>query len=241
MKLGIMQPYFLPYIGYWQLIHAVDTFILFDDVQFQRRAWINRNRILKHGGHWQYITIPVQKHSRDDLIKNIYTQNDMDWKEQILRQLAHYGYKNCRAPFFSETENILKETFSRISSRKISHIITELIKEICNRLEINTEILLSSQQSFDYSNVHDAGDWALSIAEQMNSTQYINPIGGAELFDQEQFILKNIQLSFIKSNEIRYKQCGPFVPSLSIVDVLMFNGIDLTKNLLIEYSIVNGK
>lgn len=92
MKLAIMQPYFVPYIGYWQLIHAVDTFVLFDDVQFIRRGWVNRNRVLKHGGGWQYITVPLRKHSLNQLIKDIYVHGNKAWKKQILRQLDHYNY-----------------------------------------------------------------------------------------------------------------------------------------------------
>ncbi|MGC7846714.1 WbqC family protein [Desulforudis sp. 1088] len=89
MRAAVMQPYFSPYIGYWQLIHAVDTFVLFDDVQYIRHGWINRNRILKPGGGWQYI-IALKKHSKNDLIRNIQAHPTLEWKARILRQLEHY-------------------------------------------------------------------------------------------------------------------------------------------------------
>ena len=242
MKLAVMQPYFFPYIGYWQLIHAVDIFVLFDDVQFIRHGWVNRNRILKHGGGWQYITVSLRKYSKNELIKNIQVHDEKDWKAQILRQLAHYDYgKQYKAPYYNEVIELLKSIFFRISSDKLTEINALIIREICAFLEITTPILISSDQGFNYASVQDTGEWALRISEQMNAHEYINPIGGANIFDPPKFQASEIKLSFLKSDDISYIQSKVFEPWLSIIDVLMFNGKASTQDLLDKYSIVNEK
>ena len=235
-RAAVMQPYFFPYIGYWQLIHAVQIFVLFDDVQYIRHGWINRNRVLKHGGGWQYLTVPLKKHAKNELIKNVFAHDEIDWKVQILRQLAHYNYKN-KAPFYSETVELLNRAFSKITNGNITRINEVIIKEICRHLNIKTQIMVSSEQNFNYGNVQDAGEWALRIAEQMNAQEYINPISGANIFDLDKFKAIKIKLSFLRSDEIRYAQGPVFEPSLSIVDVLMFNGQAGTQSLLKNYSI----
>lgn len=240
MKLGVMQPYFLPYIGYWQLIKEVDTFVLFDDIQYMRRAWVNRNRILKHGGGWQYITIPVRKHQRNELIKNIYANSEYDWKNQMLRQLEHYCFMSKHYTlFYSETLEMLNNVFAKIKSENITKINEVIIREVCGYLDINTEILVSSEHNFNYSDVHDAGEWALRIAEQLHADEYLNPVGGKNLFDGEKFKASGMCLKYFQSNEIIYEQGQDFEPWLSIVDVLMFNGRMGTQSLLEKYSIVS--
>ncbi|MDG0980790.1 MAG: WbqC family protein [Halieaceae bacterium] len=238
MKLAIMQPYFFPYIGYWQLINTVDVFILIDDVQFIRHGWVNRNRVLKHGGGWQYITVPLVKHSMNEKIKNIYAHSVADWKLQILRQLEHYNYaKRNKAPFYNEVFELLIGIFSKISlDDKVTTINALIIKEICSYLDISTSILTSSEQQFNYESVEDPGDWALKIAEQMNVDEYMNPIAGKDIFNPEKFQSSNIRLSFLRSDDINYNQGGVFEPWLSIIDVLMFNGKTGTKDFLSSYS-----
>lgn len=239
MKLAIMQPYFFPYIGYWQLIHEADIFILLDDVQFIRHGWLNRNRILKHGGGWQYITVPLRKYSKNELIKNIQIHNERDWKTQIMRQLAHYGFnKKNKANYYNDIIELLKIIFSKIQNDRLIDINTIIVKEICGFLNISTQVLIASQQGFDYTTVNDAGEWALRISEQMNAHEYINPIGGVDIFDPKKFLKSDIKLSFLKSNNISYTQGEIFEPWLSIIDVLMFNGKSNTQNILNKYSII---
>jgi hypothetical protein len=237
MKLAIMQPYFFPYIGYWQLIHAADRFVLFDDVQYKRHGWINRNRILKPGGGWQYILVPLKKHSVTELIKNVKAHPDRQWKELIVVQLAHYKKK---ARYFDETIELVNASLYGNDEQDIAAINFSIIKHVCASLNIKTEIIRSSEQGFDYANVSDAGEWALRISEQMGAAEYINPAAGAELFDPEKFSASNIELSFLKSQEMVYPQRGDFEPSLSIIDVLMFNGIEGTKSLMKNHSIGSG-
>lgn len=234
MKLSIMQPYFFPYIGYWQLIHAADCFVLFDDAQYMRHGWVNRNRILKPGGGWQYILVPLKKHAMTESIKNVQAHADKKWKELIIGQLAHYKKKTR---YFDETNEVVREIFFSNNEQRIAAINFYTIKKLCAYLDLKKDLIVSSEQSFDYADVGNAGEWALRIAEQMGAAEYINPAAGAELFNREKFSSSNIKLSFLKPQEIVYSQRGNFEPALSIIDVLMFNGIEGTKELLRKYSI----
>jgi len=234
MKVAIMQPYFFPYIGYWQLIHAADRFVLFDDAQYMRHGWVNRNRILKPGGSWQYILVPLKKHEVTDSIKNVEAHPEKEWKELILAQLAHYKKK---ARYFDEANELVREILFSNNEQSIAAINFAIIKKLSAYLDLNKEIIQSSEQNFDYADVGDAGEWALRISEQMGASEYINPAAGAELFDREKFSSSNIKLSFLKSREIVYSQRGDFEPALSIIDVLMFNGVEGTKELLKHYEI----
>ena len=234
MKIAIMQPYFFPYIGYWQLIYSVDIFILFDEAQYIRHGWVNRNRILKPGSGWQYIIVPLKKHDLTESIKNVQAHPNKKWKELIIRQLAHYKKK---ARYFDETNEVVKEVLFSNNEQSIAAINLDTILKLCAYLGIKKEIIVSSEQNFNYADVGDAGEWALRIAEQMGAAEYINPAAGAELFNREKFSFSNIKLSFLKSQELIYSQPGVFEPALSIIDILMFNGIDETKDLLKNYSI----
>jgi hypothetical protein len=234
VKLAIMQPYFFPYIGYWQLLRAVDTFILFDDVQYMRPGWINRNRILKPAEGWQYIVVPLQAHSHKELIRNILAHDRQNWKEQIIAQLAHYKRK---APYFSVVLELIKATLYSVTDHRMAYINFAVINNINRALDIKTKVLLSSECNFNYTDVKAAGDWALQISQQMHAQQYINPISGASLYNIGEFRRSGIQLTLLAPNAIKYPQAGQFEPSLSIIDVLMFNGIENTKLLLNEFSL----
>lgn len=235
MTLGIMQPYFFPYIGYWQLIKASDEFILFDDVQYIRHGWINRNRILKPGEGWQYVTVPLKKHSRDDIIRDIKIADNADWQDILLNPLNNY---KKTAPFYSETINLIKGITGKFNDKSIAGVNKTIIEELCGYLGINTGITVSSGLNFDYSNVRGAGDWALEISRQKKAKTYINPVSGKELFDKEKFLSNNVDILFLKPREIAYNQKrAPFEPWLSIIDALMFNGRDETVRLLSYYDI----
>ena len=229
-----MQPYFFPYIGYWQLIHAADTFVSFDDAQYMRHGWINRNRILKPGGGWQYILVPLRKHAANESIKNVHAHPDKKWKELIIAQLAHYKKK---ARYFSETNEMVKEILLGNTGSSIAAINIAVINGVSSYLGLRTPIISSSEQNFDYTDVSDSGEWALRIAEQLGASEFINPAAGKELFSPRKFQASNVRLSFLKPGEVRYTQQCEFEPSLSIIDVLMFNGIEGTKSLLEDYSI----
>lgn len=237
MKLGVMQPYFLPYIGYWQLIHAVDVFILADDVQYIKKGWINRNRFLQQGGGWHYVILPLQKYSMHELIKNIKLHSSINLYALLLHGLEQYRFKK-RAPYFAETVEFLKDILAEIHTRDLAIINAILINKICQYLDINTPILISSDCHFDLPNLQEMNDRPIRIAGHLQATEFINPINGAHLYNRDKFVANTIQLSFLQSHDIHYEQGVKFEPLLSIVDVLMFNGQQGTKALLNEYTII---
>ncbi|MEM3844682.1 MAG: WbqC family protein [Candidatus Parvarchaeota archaeon] len=235
MRLGIMQPYFFPYIGYWQLISAVDKFILLDDVQYIRHGWINRNRVLKDTG-WKYITIPLKKHKRETLIKDIEISNGVEPSKLLLNSLDFY---KKRALFYDETISLLTESMKGVESNKITDLNYAIILNLARHLGLKTVIEVSSKKGFDYTDVRAPGDWAFEISRQTGANTYINPISGRELFDRNKFIQAGIEILFIEPKEVKYEQDDHsiFEPRLSIIDVLMFNGLQKTKEMLQFYEL----
>ena len=232
MKLGIMQPYIFPYIGYFQLINAVDKFVIYDDVNFINKGWINRNRILNNGKD-SLFTIPLKEASQNKLINEIDVNWDDAWKSKFIKTLEQC-YK--KAPFYSEILPIIEQTLS-IDNKPVSKVIEHNLRLICNYLDIKTEIISSSAI---YQNTHlKAQERILAICLQEKASQYVNPIGGLELYDKGFFEAKNIKLNFIKSNSIEYPQFkNEFVPWLSMIDVLMFNSKEKIKEFLDNYELI---
>jgi hypothetical protein len=232
MKLGIMQPYIFPYIGYFQLINVVDKFVIYDDVNFINKGWINRNRILNNGKD-NLFTIPLKEASQNKLINEIDINWDIAWKSKFLKTLEQC-YK--KAPFYSEILPIIEQTLS-IDNEPVSKVIEHNLKLICDYLGIKTEIVSSS---VIYQNTHlKAQERILDICLQEKVSQYINPIGGLELYDKDFFETKGVQLNFVKSNPIEYPQFkNEFVPWLSMIDVLMFNSKEKIKEFLDNYELI---
>lgn len=235
MKIAIMQPYFYPYIGYFQLIQTADRFILFDDVQYIRHGWINRNRILKPGEGFQYIIMPLADHGRDTLIRDVQLTDSDNNKDKILRQLEHY---KKTAPCYNTVRALIGDSFSTRQT-SIAAMNGHCLKATCDYIGVDFTIELSSQMNFDYTQVKDAGEWALRMSEQLQATTYINPAGGRNLFDAGKFEASNIQLQFLKTGSTAYNQRRPlFEPALSIIDVMMFNEPAAIKDLLNDYQLV---
>jgi hypothetical protein len=234
MKLAIMQPYFFPYLGYFQLIHAVDRFILFDDVQYIRHGWINRNRILKPVTDHQYILLATADHHRDTLIKDVQAKGGYEWKEKILRQVEHY---KKRSPYYTQVLQLLQACFEN-NDTNITMLNGHYLKMVCDYIGIDFKIEISSAMSFDYSQVQDAGEWALKISEQLGADEYINPQGGVALFDPAKFEQSKIKLSFASPVLEEYSQRRPvFEAGLSIIDILMFNTPEQVRAMLNNYKI----
>jgi hypothetical protein len=232
MKLAIMQPYFLPYIGYFQLINFVDKFVIYDNVQYTKKGWINRNRILVNGKD-EFITITLKKDSDYlDICKRELSDTFEEDKQKILRRI-----KECyrRAPHFEKVFPFIEEIFNH-NARNLFAFVFNSVKQICGYLEINTEIVVSS--SIDVDHTLKSMQRVLAIATKMNAQIYINPIGGKELYSIENFASFNIDLKFIRSEAFSYKQFNnEFIPWLSILDVMMFNSKDEIKKMLDFYRI----
>lgn len=232
MRLGIMQPYFFPYIGYFSLIKATDNWIVFDHVQFIRHGWIERNRILKPLDGWQYISVPIEKHSRETAIKDVFVRKD-DWQLKILRQLEHYKKK---APFYHDTIEVLQKSFSAMNPQDIVSVNVESLKAVCEYIDIPFNYQIYSRMDLDIDPIAHAGSWALNISKALNAHQYINPIGGKDIFDLKEFERAGIDIKFLKHSLPQYNQRRPiFEPGLSIIDVMMWNDPQTIKNMLDLY------
>lgn len=231
MRLAIMQPYAFPYIGYFQLINAVDKFIILDDVNFIMRGWINRNRILVNGKE-NLFTIPLEKATQNKLIFECELA-DGTWGSKFLKTLE-YTYK--KAPQYEVCSALINSIISQ-TGKNLSKWLSFQIKVICTYMNIKTEIVESSRV---YNNKHlKAQDKILDICKREGAHYYFNPIGGTELYDTNVFRSNDIKLQFLKPQPEKYKQFNlDFVPFLSIIDVMMFNNVKDIHNLLNKFEII---
>lgn len=228
MRVALMQPYFFPYIGYFQLIKAVDEFVVFDNAQYIRRGWMNRNRILNAQKETVYISVPVQKAHRETKIKDIVINHNSNWQETIYRQLNYYH----KAPNYAFVMDFLSECLS-INHPSLSGFNTILLKKVCNLLEINTNITVLSEELPMINEANAADEWGVKVAKAMNATTYINAIGGIEFYDQQKYRTNGLDIQFIKTEIKPYKQFHDiFVPHLSIIDVMMFIQLEEIKEIL---------
>jgi hypothetical protein len=231
MKGGIMQPYFLPYIGYWQLINAVDKYVIYDNIQYTKKGWINRNRILVNEKD-AYITIPLEKDSDYLNICDRKISQTFD-KRKLLNQITG-AYK--KASYFDCSYKII-EGIINFENDNLFSFIYNSIQEICKYLNIQTEFIISSTISIDHSLKNQ--NKVLAICNNIGATEYINAIGGMDLYSKEEFKRYKIKLSFIKTLNIEYKQFNnPFIPNLSILDVLMFNSMEEINKMLDQYELI---
>ena len=234
MKVAIMQPYIFPYIGYFQLINAVDKFIVYDDVNFIKQGWINRNNILVNNNVTLF-TIPLENVSSFSKINEVNIASKLfdKWKFKFFKSIE-LSYK--KAPYYIITNEILLETFNS-NQKRISDICVNALKMVSDYLGIKTIIIDSPEV---YANEYLKGeDRIIDICKIDSAKTYINAIGGMNIYSKENFALNNIELKFIKSQPIEYRQFNDnFVPWLSIVDVLMFNSKDEIKIMLNNYELV---
>jgi hypothetical protein len=224
MRAAIMQPYFFPYVGYFQLIQSVDRFILYDNIKYTKKGWITRNRLLRDGKDWVF-SIPLKNASdfldvRDRVIA-------ADFRRDKLLNQINEAYR--RSPYFEQAFPLVKSIVLE-EETNLFDFLHNSIKQICNYLDIRTEIVVSSHLQIDHS--LQSKDKVLALCRHVGADVYINAIGGQELYSKEDFSKSGIQLRFIKSRPFQYKQFGhAFVPWLSIVDVLMFN----SKEVALDY------
>jgi len=226
-----MQPYFLPYIGYFQLLNAVDKYVIYDNIQYTKKGWINRNRILQNGKDLM-ITISLEKDSDYLDIKDRYLSVGFD-KKKLLNQIRE-SYR--KAPYFDMLMPLI-ERIVNYDDTNLFHYIDNSIREICKYLDIKTEIIISS--TFDIDHSLKGQDKVIAICKELKATDYYNAIGGQELYSPEEFKKENINLYFISSNPIEYKQfANEFVPWLSILDVMMFNSLENIHKILDNYKLI---
>lgn len=222
MKLAIMQPYFFPYLGYFDLINRADRWIVFDTPQYIRHGWVNRNRILHPTSGWLHIIVPVKKHSRGTPISQIEASATQNWGDRIIGQLDHY---RKRAPFFKETLQLVQACLA-VKESSLSRLNVSILHRVCELLEIPFQYDYLSEMSLKLGPVDDPGDWALQISRSLNASEYFNPPGGASLFNRSEFEKYGIKLSIQDYCSFNYATDPyQFVPDLSVIDVLMWNSI----------------
>ncbi|MDB4789959.1 WbqC family protein [bacterium] len=232
MKAAIMQPYLFPYIGYFQLMNFVDKFTIYDDVNYITRGWINRNNILVNGRECMF-TVPLKNASRSTLIKDLELCDTEKWVKKFLKTVKH---SYSKAPYFDEISSVVAEVVST-RSKFIKDWHLKSFELINNYLDIKTDIIESSTI---YNNMEFKGQYRiLDICLKENIDHYINPIGGLKLYDRELFKKNEIEISYLKEEVTRYNQFkSKFVSCLSIIDVMMFNGKEITSKMLKNFNLV---
>ncbi len=229
MTLGIMQPYFMPYIGYWQLLAAVDTYVVYDDVNYIKGGWVSRNNILLNGERHLF-TIALNGASPNKLFNEITIRDDF---HKFFRMLES-AYK--KAPYFQPTMALM-ETICTYSNRSLGEFMLHSFHSVGDYLDMHTEFLLSS--SIQKDNTLHGKDKVKHICHILGSDTYFNAIGGQALYDKQEFLQDGINLYFLQTNDIQYPQFhNDFISNLSIIDVLMFNSPEQTRQLLKQYTLI---
>lgn len=234
MKLGIMQPYFMPYIGYWQLMNLVDQYVIYDDVNFIKGGWINRNRILVNGAP-KYFNVPMLGSSSNVLINEVRVDHNAAVIRKSLRSIEG-AYK--KAPYFDIVNPMLEEILW-CGEDNIAKYIEHSFRVICKYLDIRTELIVSSD--LDKDTTLKGQDKVIAICRLLGATEYYNAIGGRELYSYDAFREHGLQLKFVETKNIVYQQFdNTFQPNLSIIDMMMFNSRDKIREYLEAYTLITG-
>ncbi len=214
-----MQPYFFPYIGYFQLIAAVDMFIVYDNIKYTKKGWINRNRMLQNGKDVMF-SLPLKSDS--DFLDVRERELAADFNRDKLLNQVKGAYRH--APYFVQTFPLV-EQIVRYEDANLFRFLHHSIISTCAHLQITTEIKISSDIAIDHDLKNQ--DKVLALCAAVGASTYVNAIGGTELYSKETFREKGVDLKFIQSKPFEYSQFGDaFVPWLSIIDVMMFNPLD---------------
>lgn len=229
MKVAIMQPYFMPYLGYWQLMGVADIFVYYDDVTFIKQGWINRNRILLNGLEHLF-TLQVKGASSFTLIKDVFVGDNRKKLHKTLSQAY------VKAPYYEERKLLIDKVFLS-EERNLANYIEESHKPIIEMLGIRSAILRSSR--FDFDSAGNGQDRIIRICRELGATTYINAIGGTQLYSNNAFAEAGIDLRFIQPLLTPYRQhSAAFVGGLSILDILMYNNTNAVIDMLGHFQLV---
>jgi hypothetical protein len=213
---AVMQPYFFPYIGYFQLMSQCDTFVVFDDVQYVDHRWMNRNRILLNGKS-AWLTYPVERGPLAGSIRDrLYVARDQD-RLDVLNKL-HEAYR--RAPNYEPVRALVQSCLD-FESRSVSAFNANLLEAVARAIGLRSTMKFASDFGIDPSLRGE--DRVLAVCAALGAREYVNSIGGVSLYSSENFDRRGVTLRFLKGEAVQYRQFGAeFVPSLSIIDALMF-------------------
>ncbi len=221
MKLGIMQPYFFPYMGHFALIANTDAWVVFDVTQYTPKTWMTRNRVLHPSGGPNYINVPLANGSIGIKTCEARVLDPAGACCSLLGKLSHYRQ---RAPYFKQVEQLLQRAFAEAAGDSLVALNTSGLKVVCDYLEIPFNYRIASEQDWSLPDNPGPGGWAPCISEIMGAQTYVNPLGGRELFDVQDFNGRGIELRFLEFDPYVYTQRGfDFEPHLSILDALMWN------------------
>lgn len=236
VRIGMMQPYFFPYPGYFSLIQATDRWVIFDTAQYIRRGWVNRNRVLSTGNSiWKYMRVPVRHTNPDTPISQVSVDNRQDWQRKLVDGLDFYRLR--RAPHYRATIEFIEDTIS-LQTEQLSDLVRHCLLQCCQYLSIPIHWSNHSETSPGNADANKPGDWAFLTTQSLGGTAYINAPGGRHLFDSAQFRRAGIELLFLEPVQPRYEQSRQhFEPDLSIIDVLMWNDVSAVRQMIGEYNL----
>lgn len=227
MKIAIMQPYLFPYIGYFQLLNAVDEFVIYDNIQYSKKGWINRNRILSNGQD-TLISVPLKKDS--DFLDVRERELSDSWRLERSKLLNRIRESYRKAPYYEAASQVVSEAIL-YEDRNLFNFIFNSLNLLKSYLNIATPLCVSSTIPIDHT--LRAERKVMALCRARCATDYINPIGGVELYNKEEFMRSGINLHFLQTRDVEYQQFGEsFIPHLSIIDVMMFNSKDTIADFL---------
>ena len=234
-SLAVMQPYFLPYLGYFSLIRSVDHFVFFDDVQYQRKSWMSRNRLQNiEKGIPFYIRPDIIKPKYKEYLPSVCLDNQSNWKNKLREQMV--GYK-AKVGFYNEAVEVL-DAVLKIESEKLVDFNIESTKLISQFLGLETEFSKFSDYNFWFERKPTAATWGFEIAKSFCAKQYINAPGGEDFIFPDTFSESKIKLGFIQPElGENYSNINKFIPGLSIIDVIAFFGLNRTREITDNYKI----
>ena len=233
MKVAMMQPYLFPYIGYFQLVKAVDVFIFADDVNFIKGGFINRNRILLQNKEY-YFVVPCNK-SQNKLINEVNISTQIKGYPQSLLLTVKQAYS--KAPFFKDVFPIIESVFNS-GSDNISALATSSVESVSKYLEIKVDFRFSSE-SFSHTRGQEKSIRLTNITKELGFSTYINPSGGKNIYSKKYFESLGVKLEILETEDLSYAQFNDnFIPNLSIIDVIMLNSKENCNKLLTKYGII---
>jgi hypothetical protein len=235
MRVAIMQPYLFPYLGYFQLMHCADKFLLLDDVNYIKKGWINRNNILVNGETYRF-TLPLKDVSQHKKINEIIIGADEKWKKNFLETLR-VAYQH--APYYDDVISVIQSIVFH-DDRQLSGFIINSLKTLAKYIDVKTDLIPVSSTGF--SEGLKGQERIIDLCVRSKGTEYVNLPGGRNLYTTSAFLEHNVKLAFIEPNLTPYpqQQKGEFVPSLSIIDVLMNNSEESIRRMISNYAIVSA-
>jgi len=218
-----MQPYFAPALGYFDLIALADSWVVFDTAQYRKKSWMGRNRILHPASGWQYITAHVARHPLETRIADIELSSEPAWRERLVAKLGHY---RKRAPHYRRTADLLSGALES-EPTSLARLSVDILSRVCDLLEIEFAPRFFSEMDLELGPIEGPGDWALRICEALGASEYINPPRGESIFDRRRYAASGVELIIRHFTDIEYQPRGhEYIPTLSIIDVLMWCSID---------------